>query len=253
MFDSQSRPRELLGRRAASAACGEVLWAALADPAARTAPTAPAPDAPRADHTDHWSPLLTLTLAVLGWSRPDVGVTRWLAEGMRRDDLPLELLASWYGPRAEALVAWSRASSALTDHATRLSDELRLPVPVGRVPIAVHDEHYPGLSGAGYDDLHLGRVPDHLSGPTLDDGELVVTPVPGGEEAVLQLEDYPGWYRLLHEKAGELRLPPPGQERRIEVVVAPLGSLGVFRRSPLTGRWHATSEAAHRYGWPTLR
>ena len=66
MFDSQSRPRELLSRRAASAACGEVLWAALADPAARTAPVAPAPDAPRADHTDHWSPLLTLTLAVLG-------------------------------------------------------------------------------------------------------------------------------------------------------------------------------------------
>lgn len=50
-----------------------------------------------------------------------------------------------------------------------------------------------------------------------------------------------GWYGfLMHGLAPRVQM--------VEVYATRFGRCGVFRRGPLTGRWHTTSEEAHRWG-----
>lgn len=62
---------------------------------------------------------------------------------------------------------------------------------------------------------------------------------------VLMLEEYAGWYSaLLHSGPGQAL----GHDRRVDVVVAPLGWLGTYRRSSLTGLWFRGRHETHELG-----
>lgn len=87
--------------------------------------------------------------------------------------------------------------------------------------------------------------------PTLLVGEI------DDRHGALVLDTMRGWSRALHahEELPELEeaVDVDGQWTW-EVLVRGVGSLGVFRRSPETGIWHATSERVHRWGvWPIDR
>jgi hypothetical protein len=249
------RSEEVLGERGAWASHVGLVWPALADPFARTAPPEAGDDDRYEAHVEHWAPLVALTFGALGWGRPDLGVTRWMAEGAPEDGGPASLVARWYGSRAAALVAWSRASVVVADLATALSDELRLPLPVAGTPLAASRELFPVLTEGGPDPLELTRVVRQLVGRSDDRGRLLLEqgPADGEGRAVLVLDRYAGWLRALHTRAGELPGLDGGRAWGVDVVVRSVGSLGVYRRSPLTGRWHTTTEAVHLLGWPALR
>lgn len=249
------RSEEVLGERGAWATHAGLVWPALADPHARTALPEVADDDRYEAHVEHWAPLVALTFGALGWGRPDLGVTRWMAEGMPEDGGPASLVARWYGGRAAALVAWSRASVVVADLSAALSDELRLPLPVAGTPLSASGELFPVLTEGGTDPLELTRVVVQLVGRSGDRGRLLLEdgPSDGEGRAVLVLDRYAGWLRALHARAAELPGLDGGRAWSVDVVVRSLGSLGVYRRSGLTGRWHATTEAVHQLGWPTLR
>lgn len=245
------RSEEVVGERGAWAQHVGLLWPALADPFARTALRVPEDDERYEAHVEHWAPLVALTSAALGWGRPDLGVTRWMGEGMPEDGGPASLLARWYGTRAAALVAWSRASVVVAELATALSDELRLPLPVAGTPLAASHERFDVLTQGGPDPLELTRVVRLLVGRSDDRGRLLHSP--DDDRAVLVLDRYAGWLRALHARASELPDLDRGRAWSVDVVVRSVGSLGAYQRSPLTGRWHCTTEATHLLGWPTLR
>lgn len=249
------RSEEVLGERGAWAQHVGLLWPALADPFARTELPAAGEDDRYEAHVEHWAPLVALTFGALGWGRPDVGVTRWMGEGMPEDGGPASLLARWYGTRAAGLVAWSRASVVLSELSSALSDELRLPLPVAGTPLSPSREVFSVLTQGGPDPLELTRVVRQLVGRSDDRGRLLLDDDDEDEpgRAVLVLDRYAGWLRALHARAAELPGLDRGRAWSVDVVVRSVGSLGVYRRSALTGRWHSTTEATHLLGWPALR
>ncbi|TNM69697.1 hypothetical protein FHN55_02820 [Streptomyces sp. NP160] len=245
------RSEEVLGERGAWASHVGLVWPALADPFARTELPEAGEDDRYEAHVEHWAPLVALTFGALGWGRPDVGVTRWMGEGMPEDGGPASLLARWYGPRAAGLVAWSRASVVVSELSAALSDELRLPLPVAGTPLSPSREVFPVMTEGGPDPLELTRVVRQLVGRSDDRGRLVLSEDDGS--AVLVLDRYAGWLRALHTRAAELPGLSDGRAWSVDVVVRSVGSLGVYRRSALTGRWHSTCETTHLLGWPALR
>src|SRR4051794_17938997 len=50
-----------------------------------------------------------------GWTRPDIGVTRWLQGGRPTDQPALAVLDRWWGEEALALSAWAERGATL-DH-----------------------------------------------------------------------------------------------------------------------------------------
>ena len=101
------------------------------------------------------------------------------------------------------------------------------------------------MSG-GYDMLHLSG---HFAGPLEDPpGEVhLVRTDSKRRRAVLLVDFMVGWYRALCT-AGDT-LPDLGERSwRVEVVVRPVGSLGVYRRSRETGIWFAGRHRYHELG-----
>jgi hypothetical protein len=108
----------------------------------------------------------------------------------------------------------------------------------------------------GTDPLHLGHVLDHLlGGPTFGGlppmtGRLFHDPPTGHDrEASLLLERYAGWYGTLSRLGAQLPHRPDGRSWRVHVTVTPLGHLGTYRRSRVTGRWFMGSHKWHMLGW----
>jgi hypothetical protein len=103
-----------------------------------------------------------------------------------------------------------------------------------------------------------GRDPLHLAGHTLfgvaareDGNEPVLLRDGAAGRACLILDSYGGWYRTLALSTMALAPPPGGKSWRVEVVCRPIGHLGVFRHSRLTGRWFAGHHRVHELGVPS--
>jgi hypothetical protein len=106
----------------------------------------------------------------------------------------------------------------------------------------------------GTDPMHLI---DHALTPVLDHvapaarlvvGAAPTTTSPG--HAVLLLEGYLGWYRTLHVRGTDLPTTPGCRSWHVDVVCKPLGWLGTYRRSWVTGRWFAGRHRWHEFGVP---
>ncbi len=202
----------------------------------------------------YWSALLHLTTYSLGWIRPERALLTWRIDGEPTDDVRMQLLAEvWHG---DGMLDWFHAwtygqyTKGVTDRLGELvgfyDDDEDSPMTPGwdeDQKDAADASGIPAPCGhGGYDPLHLSA---HLAGPLEEPPGLVqlVRSDRGARRAVLLLDSMVGWYRALATEGGAL--PDLGERSwHVEVVVRPVGSLGVYRRSRQTGIWFA---GPHRY------
>ena len=206
---------------------------------------------------NYWAPLTTLTFGVLGWTQPDLGVQRWIAAGRPTDTPELMVLDRWWGQHALALTAWAQASPNPAGYAQEITARTAAEktTSVATAPVRVLPEWHPMING-GTDPLHLGHVLDHLLGPGLDERGVVSHFMHRGatdpnRDAGLVLDTYAGWYARLAREGNALPHRQDGRSWRVHVTVKPLGYLGTYRRSRVSGRWFAGRHAHHLLGWPS--
>lgn len=230
-------------------------WQAMADPEGPwQAPTRPAVDREAGDllgpRIAYWTPLLTLTLGALGWVRPDLGARRWLDQGRPAPDgqAALRVLDRWWADDVGALEEWSAFGPALPSYATQVNDAVGgRPMRDWR-PDRVERPRWVEVSTGGHDSLHLGHILGHLT----DDhgrGRIVHGHPTGALSAVVLLDTYSGWYAALARLGATLPVRTDGRSWRVDVVVRPIGWLGTYRQSRVTGRWFTGRHRWHELGW----
>jgi hypothetical protein len=237
------------------------LWRALVDPAGPWQP----PSRPWQqrlpveqyfnDLIAYWAPLLTLTYGVLGWGRPEIGVQRWSDLGRPTDGAALQVLDRWWGEDALALAAWARAGGYIKNFAEMVADRTGTQVGPGlSADRRIAQDRWEGLNTGG-DSFHLGHFIDHLFTDWTDwpapdfEGRIFHDPRTGAHrDASLVLPRYAGWYAALIRSGN--RLPPRPDERswRVHLTAVPVGYLGAYRRSRLTGRWFQGRHRWHELG-----
>lgn len=206
----------------------------------------------------YWSALLHLLTYSLGWIRPERGILAWHLTGNPVDDLRLQLLAEVWG--ADGMLDWfhtwthGRAIEPTTRRFSELTgfvdDDEDTPTTPGwhddQKTIADRSGVPAPCSHGGYDPLHLSN---HLSGPIEEPPRtvsMIRTDKPH-HRAVLLTDSMVGWYSALCREGAVL--PDLGNRSwHVEVVVRPVGSLGVFRRSRETGIWFSGRHRYHTLG-----
>lgn len=203
----------------------------------------------------YWAPLLQLCHFGLGWSRPDLGLSRWLEMGSPTDDPVLEVIARWWSrERLGDVLAWAARTGHFQHAASHIAElaELR---EVDLTPLPDRYEHrraesWSAVWAGGSDPMHLG--PHALVAIQSPDTTLVQSGVrrtdssnptgSGAANRALILPTYAGWYRtVLTERPTAIA----GRSVRTDVVCTPVGWLGQYRQSRQTGlqfrgrhRWH---------------
>jgi hypothetical protein len=192
-----------------------------------------------------------------GWPRLDLGAKWWMEAGYPDEHSGLALVRELAGDQLEELVAWLISSPQLEYLESYIAEELGLqPVASARARpgeawvdrVADAAGHRPSPLVGGTDPLHLC---DHVRSPLRrlpDDTSRLIIGSPEQRGAVLMTSDYMGWYKSLTE-LGEALPELPGQRSwRVQVVCTPVGHLGEYRRSRLTGRWFAGRHHVHQHG-----
>lgn len=232
-------------------------WAALADPAG----VHPWPAFPTDESfTGAWfTPAMHLLAYAVGWPRLDLGASWWQRSGFPTDEPALAVVSDMLGDRRDELIAWILTSWAARDLATVIADATETTVPTAIRPsidqawlatvesVARPDGPYAPGNG---DSLHLST---HGSAPIWESGSpsratWLVGP-PAERRAVLVVDSYLGWYRTLARLGASLPGLPGDRSWRVDVVCTPVGHLGTYRRSRLTGRWFSTRHRVHQEGW----
>jgi hypothetical protein len=241
-------------------------WRAVADPTGNH-PVPPPPSTREPVHVgggdQHayaiawWSPLLHLLFFGSGWVRPDLGLARWLELGQPDEDPVLRVVARWWGPYLADLLAWAGRGQELRNAAMQIGNALQ--TPVNDVPLPDHwadrrqSREWQNVWKVGSDELHLRP---HAQGPIETNHAPVAHIVAASADvrpphAVLVLSAYQGWYKRLHRLGAQLPTRPDGDSWRVDVIVRPLGWLGTYRRSGLTGRWFSGRHRWHQLGTDT--
>lgn len=254
------------------ALAGDAIWwkhvpllhRVLANPqAAGQLPDPPDPEAAHEDYLAYWLPPYYLMTYLLGWARPDFGLSWWLEADRPTDRFPLPVLRhGWDGSnQLDLLAAWVWSSHMALDVGRRLRHicdadreddrpqlrpesawqrdfEARFPDPYAE-PSRAFAQHDP-VHG-GIDPLHLSA---HVSAPLEEaDGTSAVALGESNRRAVVVLESMPGWYARMVDL---VRAFDPATE--VDVFCKPVGWLGTFHRSPESDIWHAVSEDLHTKG-----
>jgi len=244
------------------------MWRAIADPHGRH--FFPKVGAPKAAESDldalvaFWSPLPQLLQFSFGWHPTDgphpgsevsdgkrvqmgtgalhlasalQGGPSW--GGLGGEDPRVQFIQAVWGPHLDVFAAWCLRDEKLVEH---LREMRKQPFSSEEVPFAQN------LTG---DTLHLSR---HWGTPWRKAFEMADESLEGreeektcivsadGAEAVLLLERYVGWYRML------TKVGPQVEATQVDVVVKPVGWLGTFQRSPLTGIWYSGDHDLHMVG-----
>lgn len=218
---------------------------------------------------DYWSPLLHLVLGPLAWADPALGASRWVGSGLPVQDPATRVLSAWWGTDVLAIAAWERIHS----QPSRIAESLAQGLPGARptrnrnaspgpepdnaeLQMLERDpvrRHWLQIVGGGYDPLHLGGHVNNalLSSPQPDasKGEHFVADLDQATAALI-LPSYQGWCRRLAEQGSKVTNSPTRDRWQIDVVARPIGWLGTYRLSPITGRWYACSHDVHLMGWP---
>jgi hypothetical protein len=236
-------------------------WRAVSDPGGpHPLPPPPGPaDWGEGEHpSEHpetlawWTPLFHLLLFGLGWVRPDLGLARWIEHGRPDQDPVLRVVNRWWGENVTDVLAWSARNDVLRDMAAAAAGEdggtlfpCELP---DRWAERRRSLEWRRVWGTDNDSMHLGgHGITPVWGPE-PQRSLLATAPDGRSDAVLVLRSYEGWYATLREAASHLPSRADGRSWRVNVVVEPLGSLGVYRRSRQTGRWFSGRHRWHQLG-----
>jgi len=209
--------------------------------------------------TGYWASLLHLLCYSFGWARPDHGLHWWFEAGKPVDDPRLQLLMEiWDRDGQLDWFAAQLSGSALTFPIPLLAEvighgDMTVSAAFDRRWIEVQRRSADAsgipspISDGGGDPLHLSM---HCSAPL---------EVPAGEalllrtdlerrRAILKLDSMVGWYRALSRHGANLP-ELHGRSWHVDVVVRPVGWLGTYRRSRLSGLWFA---GRHRYHTPGI-
>lgn len=209
--------------------------------------------------TMYWFSALYLMIYSLGWSDPGLGLARWMALGRPTADLRLALLEHIWNRRhgLDPLLEWlwESGSQLLVTHSPYRPEE-PLGDPYNADPRWRRDLHdrlharvvlgYPSPFEGGSDPLHLSL---HIRHPLDDHGDAKQAWVvrEADRHAVLILDRMQGWFGALN-KQGELLPDLDDRSWHVEVYSKPVGHLGVYRLSRVTGRWFAGPHRLHMLG-----
>ena len=214
------------------------------------------------DAVAYWAAPLQLLIYGLGWTRPDLGLHRWVQEGMPAEEPVLWIVMQWWGKDGVYwFLEWAHVKGGLEvpirqvpsqpwHLMTVASDGRRAshPADVLRTPTGGQRNPF-GLDG---DYMHLT---DHLSGPLIAPRsrllrvteQISTTTNPNQvSRRVIVTDTYAGWY------AGLLAQQPArsvnGRSVLTDVVVTPIGWLGEYRRHDATGLWFRGRSSVHLWG-----
>jgi len=234
--------------------------------AATTATDVPLPARPHGGTDDdlaYWGPLIPLVSFGLGWSRPDLGLQRWLAESCPTDDPILSVVDRWWGRDGITdfmawVVSWGGLKVPL---ASRQAAPHYLPFPPHRYPPADSDElrqrrvdpeWLKTWSDTG-DSMHLtGHVGAPLvyenAQPTALSNAHQIDPRDTQTIPRLQITTptYTGWYT--HFASYPTGVGANGRSVRTDVVVKPIGWMGEFRQHTTTRLWFRGRASVHLWG-----
>lgn len=217
------------------------MWQALADPAGiHHWPAAPDGDAASGEPTSWWIPATQLLTYSFGWSDPGAGLRWWYDVGKPTHEARFALIDQMLGPRVDELAAWYWSSNQDTTGVD----------PGWIAEVRQRSGPCSPCAEGGYDQLHLSGhtdVPEWPEGGMVDP---VLTFDADRQVAALIVDSYAGWYGRLNRVAAML---PATEDRsmqlwRVEVVCRPIGTLGTYRQSTVTGRWFAGSHRHHLVG-----
>jgi hypothetical protein len=191
--------------------------------------------------------LLPLLHFHLAWERVDAGLARWAAQAFEPvGDPTLHAIRDYWGVDAlAAATVWSLQTGG------QPTDGLPHPAPIRNPdlvpsPAGLHLDNHAVLDDGGghhwaaaYRDEGPGAQ-DHASvGEVHDTG-------PGKRHLIVPT--YRGWYRTLEDVGNRQPDRHDGRSWRIDVTIAPIGFVGTFRRSRVTGRWFTGRHRAHTIG-----
>ena len=239
------------------------MWQALADEGG----IHPWPERPAAgrfqDGIAWWVPAVELLAYSLAWPRLDIGLRWWCHAGRPVDDSRLAMIDQMLGADVDELLAWlltSAKARQLESHiadatATELPDHPRLAADsewLDAVLARAGDRMSPYAGEGGSDPLHLYDHACNAVSDGEDDNASIARLIAGTADtrsAVLLIDRYGGWYRELARYGATLPALANNRSWRVDVLCRPVGCLGTFRRSRLTGRWFAGRHRFHSKGW----
>lgn len=211
-------------------------WSAVADPIGRH----PVPQLPvrmrRADTTTEthaeliawWTPLDHLVRFGLGWNAPGKGLAAWCDLGRPTEHPVLKLIDRWWGDYVDHAIGWYN------------------PLDSGRSARLRDDPIWQQVWSGGSDPMHLTGHRQPEVSPDYRPQRLQSS---SGPEAVILTPSYAGWYEALRMAFPGGR--PDGSSWRVAVVCRPIGWLGTYRRSRVSGRWFSGRHRWHQLGATT--
>jgi hypothetical protein len=224
------------------------MWQALADPEGQYFWPRPANDV--LDEVGRWAPAVHLVAYSLAWPRIDLGFQRWIRLGRPALDERLGLLNDMLGERVAELAEWFATSVYASVVMNSIGSSTATTVDMSGWQEREFPHEPLSPVGGGGDEFHFSR--HVLCGVEADedaDGGLLFHDSQSGQ-ACLVIDGYQGWYRALTRKTAGLAPRPGGASWRVEVVCRPVGHLGVFRPSRISGRWFAGRHRVHELGIP---
>lgn len=200
----------------------------------------------------YWASLLYVLMYRLGWAHPERGLAWWAAAGFPDVDPTLRLVRKvWVNDgqlkKLHGWLAQSQTSFAepFAETCGYVASGPPLPEsPAGQILRAATAFEVGPLGPA---ELHLEGA-GHLMGPVQDAGSgVLVRSEPSQRRAVLITSTMAGWYADLAALGG--KLPDLGDRSwHVDVVATPVGHLGRFRRSRVTGLWFTGTHSTHIAG-----
>lgn len=203
----------------------------------------------------YWSSLLHLLVYGFGWSRPDRGLRWWYDAGRPTDDPKLALLSEIWD--ADDQLDWFAAWLWTDGTRDYLSPDGGVPVRdhvdvdpgwAARIAEEIRSSNTPSPDGGGSDPLHLVS---HNHGPlersSSQTARLTIHPH-GERRAALSLMSMTGWYSALKGTADSLPGLGTSPSWKVDVAVRPVGWLGTYRCSRLTGHWFSGRHRHHQVG-----
>lgn len=200
----------------------------------------------------YWHPLYVLTYTALGWSRPAVGLARWVLSGMPVREPALALLRARWSLDAMGFAFHPHGEEMLSImgpvKGSRLTTTYRLDGDFGRYAMAQRP-FWGALSQGGGDPLHsFSHMRMHVSGNGENAKHLLIGGNSKEVEAHLLLNHYEGWHAALRQLGRSLPASPDGGSWKVHVTTKDVGYLGRFRRSQMTGNWYLCRTQTHELG-----
>jgi hypothetical protein len=230
-------------------------WRALADPDGdHVWPVRP--DDPFGQAVLTFGAALEVLWTTTGWPRLDLGADWWRRAGYPTDHRGLALVAELAGGQLDEFVAWLVTSGSVLNLECEIAHRVGTrPDMSDRVSVDGDWLHRvealasgPGPLLGGGDPLHLST---HVMGPVLREPPAtgtLLTAGPTKRRAALMLDRYAGWYSALAQHGAGLPQSQGDRSWRVDVVCRPVGHLGEFRLSRLSGRWFAGRNRIHQAG-----